>query len=67
VTKQAYALADAMPTIEDFLQPRLTWYRRLAQTMIRHKRIPTGGLALLAVVLIALAAPLLTSIDPTAP
>jgi peptide/nickel transport system permease protein len=66
VTKPEYALAEAVPTLEDFLQPRIAWYRRLAQTMIRHKGIPIGGLALLAVILIALAAPLLTSIDPTA-
>ena len=66
MTKPEYALADAVPTVEDFLQPHIAWYRRLAQTMIRHKGIPVGGLALLAVVLIALAAPLLTSIDPTA-
>jgi peptide/nickel transport system permease protein len=66
VTKQEYRLAAAVPTIEDFLPPRIVWYRRLAQTMIRHKGIPVGGLALLTVVSIALAAPLLTSIDPTA-
>jgi peptide/nickel transport system permease protein len=66
VIEQEYAIAGAVPTIDDFLQPRVAWYKRLAQVMIRHKGIPVGGLVLLAVVLVALAAPVLTHIDPTA-
>jgi peptide/nickel transport system permease protein len=58
--------AHPVPLTEDFLKPRTAWYARLLLVMMRHKGIPVGGLVLLAVVVIALAAPLLTSIEPTA-
>jgi peptide/nickel transport system permease protein len=66
VTNQASELAETVQHTEDFLKPHMTWYARLTQVMLRHKGIPVGGLVLLAVVVGALAAPLLTNIEPTA-
>jgi len=66
VLKPEAVLADTVPQTRDFLKPRAAWYSRLAQVTMRYKGIPVGGLALLAVIVVALAAPLLTSIEPTA-
>lgn len=66
MTEREYRLAGAGPSPEDILQPRLAWYKQLAWMLVRHKGMPVGGLVLFAVVIIALAAPLLSGIDPTA-
>lgn len=58
--------ADTVPLTEDFLKPRAAWYSRLAQVTTRYKGVPVGGLVLLGVIVVALAAPLLTGIEPTA-
>lgn len=64
--KPESVLADTVPLTEDFLKPRAAWYSRLAQVTTRYKGVPVGGLVLLGVIVVALAAPLLTGIEPTA-
>jgi peptide/nickel transport system permease protein len=66
VLKPESVLAETVSLTEDFLKPRAAWYSRLAQVTTRYKGIPVGGLVLLAVIVVALAAPLLTGIEPTA-
>jgi peptide/nickel transport system permease protein len=66
VLKPESVLADTVPLTEDFLKPRAAWYSRLAQVTTRYKGVPVGGLVLLGVIVVALAAPLLTGIEPTA-
>lgn len=66
MTKLDASPAETVPPAGDCLTPRTAWYSRLARMMRRHKGIPVGGLVLLAVVIVALAAPLVTGIDPLA-
>jgi peptide/nickel transport system permease protein len=66
VLKPESVLADTVPLTEDFLKPRAAWYSRLAKVTTRYKGVPVGGLVLLGVIVVALAAPLLTGIEPTA-
>jgi peptide/nickel transport system permease protein len=66
VVKQHPSLTEAAWTAEEVVLPPTPWQRRLSQTIIRHKGIPVGGIVLVAVVVVALASPLLTTISPTA-
>ena len=66
VVKQQPSLTEAAWTAEEVVPPPTPWHRRLSQTIIRHKGIPVGGIVLMAVVVVALASPLLTTISPTA-
>ena len=66
MTKLDASPAETVPPAGDCLTPRTAGYSRLARMMRRHKGIPVGGLVLLAVVIVALAAPLVTGIDPLA-
>jgi peptide/nickel transport system permease protein len=66
VVKQHPSLTEASRTAEDVIPPPTPWHRSLSQTIIRHKGIPVGGIVLVAVVVVALASPLLTTISPTA-
>jgi peptide/nickel transport system permease protein len=47
-------------------RPAVSWWRWLANMQSRYRGIPVGGMLLLGVVTLALLAPVLTSIDPTA-
>jgi peptide/nickel transport system permease protein len=64
--KQYPSLTEVTWTAEEVVLPPTPWHRRLSQTIIRHKGIPVGGIVLMAVVVVALASPLLTRISPTA-
>jgi peptide/nickel transport system permease protein len=66
VVKQTPSLTAATWTAEDVVAPPTPWHRRLSQTIIRHRGIPVGGIVLVAVAVVALAAPLLTTVSPTA-
>lgn len=66
VVKQAPSLTEAAWTVEEVVAPPMAWHRRLRQTIIRHRGIPVGGIVLVAIVMVALAAPLLTTMSPTA-
>jgi peptide/nickel transport system permease protein len=66
VVKQTPSLTEAAWTVEEVVAPPMAWHRRLRQTIIRHRGIPVGGIVLVAVVVVALAAPLLTTMSPTA-
>ena len=64
--RQKRRRAEAMQTSEAVLLPRRTWHQRLTRLLVRNKGIPIGGTLLVVVIGMALLAPWLSHLDPTA-